>query len=93
MKKILSILASTPQKKITIQAKWIAGPSVVRSIGHGLRAYEKGSSASEALKDSGEVVKRGLKRKIPAVVGLAVKTKVKQSYKKKRQHVKDILGV
>ena len=40
----------------------LAGPSVVRSIGHGLHAYEKGASASEALKGSGDVLKRGLKR-------------------------------
>ena len=71
----------------------LAGPSVVRSIGHGLHAYEKGASASEALKGSGDVLKRGLKRKIPAAIGLAVKTKAKQTYKKKRQRVKDILGV
>ena len=71
----------------------LAGPSVVRSIGHGLQAYEKGASASEALKGSGEVLKRGLKRKIPATIGLAVKSKAKQIFKKKRQHVKDILGV
>ena len=71
----------------------IAGPSVVRSIGHGLHAYEQGASASEALQGSGEVLKRGLKRKIPAAIGLAMKTKAKQSYKKKRQRVKDILGV
>ena len=71
----------------------LAGPSVVRSIGHGLQAYEKGASASEALKGSGEVLKRGLKRKIPAAIDQAVKSKAKQTYKKKRQHVKDILGV
>ena len=27
----------------------IAGPSVVRSMGHGLHAYEQGASASKAL--------------------------------------------
>ena len=63
----------------------------MRLIGHGLHAYEKGASASEALKGS-EDLKRGLKRKIPAAIGLAVKTKAKQTYKKKRR-VKDILGV
>ena len=71
----------------------LAGPSVMRSIGHGLQTYERGASASDAFKSSGEVLKRGLKRKIPAAIGLAVKTKAKQTYKKKRQHVKDILGV
>ena len=54
---------------------------------------EKGASASEALKSSGNVLKRGLKRKLPAAVSLAVKTKAKKTYKNKRQRVKDILGV
>ena len=67
----------------------IAGPSLVRSLGHGLETYEKGASATEALKSSGEVLKRGLKQKAAA----AVKNKAKQTYKKKRQQVKDILGV
>ena len=71
----------------------LAGPNLVRSIGHGFQAYEKGASVTDALKGSGEVLKRGLKRKIPAAIGLAVKTKAKQTYKKKRQRVKDILGV
>ena len=71
----------------------LAGRSLLRSIGRGLQAYEKGASASDALKSSGEVLKRGLKRKLPAVVGLSVKTKAKQSYKKKRQRLKDILRV
>ena len=35
----------------------IAGPSVVRSIGHGLHEYEKGASSSEALRSSGQVLK------------------------------------
>ena len=60
----------------------LAGPSVVSSIGHGLHAYEKGASASEALKGSGDVLKRGLKRKIPAAIGLAVKTKPNKPIKK-----------
>ena len=71
----------------------LAGPSLLRSIGHGLHAYEKGASASEALKSSGEVLKRGLKCKLPAVVGLAVKTKAKQGYKRKRQRVRHFRGL
>ena len=63
----------------------IAGPSVVRSMGQGLQAYKKGASASKALEEAGDVLQRGLKRKIPAVVGLAMKTKAKQSHKKKRK--------
>ena len=80
-------------KGFTQELVKLAGLSLLRSIGHGLQAYEKGASASDALKSSGEVLKRGLKCKLPAVVRLAVKTKAKQSYKKKRQRVKDILGV
>ena len=80
-------------KGFTRELVKLAGPSVVRSIGHGLQVYEKGASASDALKSSGEVLKRGLKRKLPAAVGLVLKTKAKQTYKKKRQRVKDILGV
>jgi len=71
----------------------LAGPSVVRSIGHGLQMVEKGASATEALKSSGNELKRGLKRQLPAAVSLAVKTKAKNTYKKKRQRVKDILGL
>ena len=71
----------------------LAGPSVVRSMGRGLETYEKGASAAEALEEAGDVLKRGLKRKIPAVIGLAVKTTAQHAYKKKRQRVKDILGV
>ena len=71
----------------------LAGPTLLRSIGHGLDAYEKGASAAEAITNSGKVLKRGLKHKIPAAVGLYAKSAAKQSYKKKRQHVKDILGV
>ena len=80
-------------KGFTQELVRLAGPSLLRLIGHGLQAYEKGVSASEALKRSGELLKRGLKRKLPAVLGLALKTKPKQSYKRKRQRVKDILGV
>ena len=77
-------------KGFTRELVKLAGPSVVRSIGHSLQEYEKGASASDALKSSREVLRRGLKRKLPAAVRLVLKTKAKQSYKKKRQRVKDI---
>ena len=51
-------------KVFTQELVKLAGPSLLRSIGHGLQVYEKGASASDALKSSGEVLKRGLKRKI-----------------------------
>ena len=71
----------------------LAGPSVVRSMGRGLETYEKGASVTDALQDAGDELQRGLKRKIPAAIGLAMKSKAKQTYKNKRQRVKDILGV
>ena len=71
----------------------LAGPTIVSSLKHGLDAYGKGASVSEALQDAGDVLQRGLKRKIPSAIGLAMKSKVQQSYKNKRQRVKDILGV
>ena len=71
----------------------LAGPSVVRSLGQGLETYEKGASVSDVLQDAGEVLQRGLKRKIPSAIGLAVKSQAKKAYKNKRQRVKDILGV
>ena len=71
----------------------LAGPSVLRSMGRGLETFEKGASVSDALQDAGDVLQRGLKRKIPAAIGLAMKSKAKQTYKNKRQRVKDILGV
>ena len=71
----------------------LAGPTLVSSIKHGLQAYEKGASVSDALQDAGNVLQRGLKRKIPAAIGLAMKSQARQAYKNKRQRVKDILGV
>ena len=71
----------------------IAGPTLVQSLDHGLKSYGTGASASEALKSSEALLKRGLKRKLPQLALAAGKNKVKQSYKKKRQRVKDILGV
>ena len=58
------------EKGFTQELIKLAGRSVVRSIVHGLEEYIKGASASDALKSSGEVLKRGLKRKLPAIVGL-----------------------
>ena len=71
----------------------LAGPTVVHSMGQGLQTYDKGASAMEALQEAGDELQRGLKRKIPAVIGLAMKNKAQQTYKKKRQRVKDILGM
>ena len=71
----------------------IAGPALVQSLDHGLKAYGAGTSASDAFKSSEAMLKRGLKRKLPHLAGAVAKNKAKQVYKKKRQRVKDILGV
>ena len=71
----------------------LAGPTIVSSLKQGLDAYGKGESVSEALQDAGEVLQRRMKRKIPAAIELAMKSKVRESYKNKRQRVKDILDV
>ena len=63
-------------------------PTLLRSIGHGLQAYEKG-----ALSASEQVLKKGLKRKLPAAASTIATSAVKQNYKKKIRRVKDILGV
>ena len=47
-------------KGFTRELVKLAGPSVVRAIRHGLQVYGKRASASDALKSSGEVLKRGL---------------------------------
>lgn len=64
----------------------VARPSIVRTLGHGLETYEKGASALDALKSSGDMLKQGLKRKVAA-------TASRPNYKKKRPPVRDILGV
>ena len=71
----------------------VAGTTLLRSIGQGLRAYKKRASLEDALSSSGQVLKKGLKRKLPAAATVLDKSAVKQSYKKKRQRVKDIFGV
>lgn len=39
----------------------LAGPSLVKSIGHGLQSYEKGASLQDALSSSRQMFKKGLK--------------------------------
>lgn len=68
-------------------------PTLLRSIGHGLQAYEKGASLEDALSASEQVLKKGLKRKLPAAASTIATSAVKQNYKKKIRRVKDILGV
>lgn len=71
----------------------LAGPSIVKSIGHGLQAYEMGASLEDSLSSSGQMLKRGLKRKLPAATSAIAKSAVKRSYKKKVKRVRDIFGV
>lgn len=70
----------------------LAGPSLVKSIGHGLQSYEKGASLQDALSSSRQMFKKGLKRKLPAATGAIAKAAVKQGYEKKVKRVRDIFG-
>lgn len=65
----------------------VAGPSVVRSLGHGLQAYGTAASAAEALKRSETVLQKDLKRKMKDL------DKPCKPIKRTRQREKDILGV
>lgn len=71
----------------------IAGPSILKSVGHGLQSFQDGSSLQQAMAVSGSELKRGLKRKLPAAAGMLAKAAVKRGYKKKVKRVRDILGV
>ena len=70
----------------------LAGPSIIASAQHGLQALHKGANVSEALTQSRAHLTRGLKRKLPAVAKLAVKSAGQSLYKKARKRTKDILG-
>lgn len=39
----------------------LAGPSLVKSIGHGLQSYEKGASFQDALSSSRQMFKKRIK--------------------------------
>ena len=61
----------------------LAGPTLIRSIGQGLQACEKGASLEDALSCSGQVLKKGLKRKVPAGAGVLAKRLSNKAIKRK----------
>lgn len=61
----------------------LAGPTLIRSIGHGLQAYEKGASLEDDLSASGQVLKKGLKQKLPTAVSTLAKSAVNEAIKRK----------
>lgn len=56
----------------------IAGPAILKSVGHGLQAFRDGSSLQQAMAVSGSELKRGLKRKLPKAAGVLAKAAVKR---------------
>ena len=70
----------------------IAGPTIVQSASHALDVMQKGATVSQALSQSRTQLRKGLKRKLPAVAGLALKTAGKQGYKRTVKRARDILG-
>lgn len=61
----------------------LAGPTLIRFIGHGLQACEKGSSLEDTSSSSGQVLKKGLKRKLPAGAGVLAKQLSNKAIKRK----------
>ena len=61
----------------------LAGPTLIRSIGHGLQACEKGASLKDALSSSGQVLKKELKRKLSAGAGVLAKRLSNKAMKRK----------
>ena len=56
----------------------IAGPAILKSVGHGLQAFQDRSSLQQAMAVSGSELKRGLKRRLPAAAGMLAKAAVKR---------------
>ena len=75
----------------------LAGPLIVQQAQAGLQDIESGLSLADTLSNRGEQIKRGLKRKAPALAWAVGKNKVnrtaKNTYKRATQRVKDIFGL
>lgn len=68
---------SMPGKGLTHDLVKLAGPTPMKSIGHGLEAYGKGASFDDSLCSSGKILKNVIKRKLPAATGAIDKSAVK----------------
>ena len=75
----------------------LAGPLIVQQAQAGLQDIEQGLSLADTLSNRGEQIKRGLKRKAPALAWTVGKNKAnrtaKNTYKRASQRVKDIFGL
>ena len=75
----------------------LAGPLIVQQAQAGLQDIQRGKSAKETWADRSTQLRRGLKRKAPAMAWTAGKHKAKRSaqntYKRATQRIRDIFGV
>ena len=75
----------------------LAGPLIVQQAQAGLQDIQQGMSLADTLSNRGEQIKRGLKRKAPAMAWTVGKNKVKRTakntYKRTTQRVRDIFGL
>ena len=75
----------------------LAGPLIVQQAQAGLQDIQQGLSLADTLSNRGEQIKRGLKRKAPALAWTVGKNQAKRtaqnSYKRTTQRVRDIFGL
>ena len=75
----------------------LAGPLIVQQAQAGLQDIQQGLSLADTLSNRGEQIKRGLKRKAPALAWAVGKNKAKRTaqntYKRTTQRVRDIFGL
>ena len=75
----------------------LAGPLIVQQAQAGLQDIQRGKSAADTWADRSTQLKRGLKRKAPAMAWAAGKHKAKRTaqntYKRATQHIRDIFGL
>ena len=71
----------------------LTGPLVLQQAQAGLQDIQRGMSASDALANRSGQLRRGLKRKAPAMAWAVGKNKARNTYKRATQRVRDIFGV
>ena len=75
----------------------LAGPLVIQQAQAGLQDIQRGKSAAATLAHRSTQLKRGLKRKAPAMAWTVGKHKAKRTaqntYKRATQRIRDIFGV
>ena len=71
----------------------LAGPLVIQQAQAGLKDIQRGMSAADTWTRRSAQVRRGLKRKAPAMAWAAGKNKAKKTYKGVTQRARDIFGL